>query len=54
MAVHWFRPIAQVIKAQPPVNGLMPYKGSAAPQGWTQDSTPGLPSLPVGYIWIMK
>jgi hypothetical protein len=54
MSVHWFRPIAQAIKAQPPIGALVPYQGSAPPQGWTLNTTPGLPTLPAGYIWVQK
>jgi len=50
----WQRQFALLFAAAN-ISGMMQiYVGTDAPQGWTEDTTVGLPVLPVGMIWIRK
>lgn len=50
----WQRALAQLFAAANLANMMMVYVGTDAPAGWTEDTTPGLPVLPVGMMWIRK
>lgn len=54
ISVPWQRQFALLFDAATITNMIMIYVGAAAPKGWTQDVTVGLPALPPGMIWIRK
>lgn len=50
----WQRALAQLFAAANIAGMVQVYVGATAPEGWTEDTTVGLPALPVGMIWIRK
>jgi hypothetical protein len=52
IAFPWLRFFTDLYNRSLPSGGAIPFKGTAAPNGFTQVS--GLPSLPAGWIWIQK
>ncbi len=54
ITMPWQRALAQLFAAANIAGMVQVYAGVAAPVGWTEDTTVGLPALPVGIIWIRK
>ncbi len=54
ISMPWQRAFAQLFAAANIAGMVQIYVGATAPTGWTEDTTVGLPALPVGMIWIRK
>lgn len=50
----WLRAFASLFASAILPNMLVIYVGASAPEGWVEDVTAGLPSLPSGMIWIKR
>lgn len=54
LAKTWIVPLSQVFANSNQSGSVQVFAGTAAPNGWTALTTPGLPALPTGFIWIQK
>jgi len=54
ISVTWQRAFASLFANAIQPGMLVVFVGTAAPLGWVQDATVGLPALPGGMIWVRK
>ena len=54
MTPAWLRAFVALVNQATWPGASMIYKGAEPPPGWSLDTTPGLPALPSGKIWIVK